>query len=413
VHKTPFNLGKDIVLSGFEFERSRLLAEGLANVVSNPEAVLQQILTWTGGQPFLTQKLCDLIQMGGTELPTLVAGEEVAWVAELVRSRIIDNWEAQDNPQHLKTIRDRVIRNELHTSQLLHLYEKVLQKEVINADGSAEQIELCLSGLVVEQRSKLRTYNLIYKTVFNYQWVQKELAALQPDARIKTIFDEINQALIDGNQLRQINAQDPYYLNQVPYVWIERYPLSSEKSRILDDILLAPEEIQELEDFLPSNLPNAQVIGSSYFFEIIRLIHMRAQENWQGQQKPAFSQATVEYIEKSLVDSGTVQRVDNFCGRTLYVLLTMSYSPYDKKERTYVMVEEAARYFRFLKAWEENQVDTLRITEWLNIDPENLSQALHELDDIIREWADKYHIEDGKLIVLQAMIGPDKSQISK
>jgi AAA-like domain/WD domain, G-beta repeat len=180
VHKTPFNLGKDIVLSGFEFERSRILADGLATVVPDPEAVLQQILTWTGGQPFLTQKLCDLIQMGDTELPTLVAGEEAAWVAELVRSRIINNWENHDNPAHLTTIRDRVLKNEHQSGRLLGLYQQILQQGEIATDDSEDQSVLCLSGLVVRQDGTLRVYNPIYEQVFNQNWVAQELAQLRP-----------------------------------------------------------------------------------------------------------------------------------------------------------------------------------------------------------------------------------------
>jgi WD40 repeat protein len=186
VNKTPFNLGKDIALSGFEFERSRILADGLANVVPDPNAVLRQILDWTGGQPFLTQKLCDLIQMGGTELPTLVAGEEAAWVEELVRSRIIDNWESQDDPQHLKTIRDRILPNRDHpleekkAGRLLGLYQQILQKGAIETDDSEEQMELCLSGLVVRQGGKLEIHNRIYEAVFSLVWVTQALEQLRP-----------------------------------------------------------------------------------------------------------------------------------------------------------------------------------------------------------------------------------------
>lgn len=180
VNKTPFNLGKDIVLTGFEFERSRILADGLANVVPDPEAMLKQILVWTGGQPFLTQKLCDLVQMGALEMPTLVAGEEATWMAELVRSRIIDNWEAQDQPQHLKTLCDRLLKNEHQSGRLLGLYQQILHTGAIEVDDSEDQTTLCLSGLVVRRDSTLRVYNPIYQQVFNLNWVTQELAQLRP-----------------------------------------------------------------------------------------------------------------------------------------------------------------------------------------------------------------------------------------
>ncbi len=34
------------------------------------------------------------------------AGQDAAWVEALVHARVTENWEAQDTPKHLKTIRD-------------------------------------------------------------------------------------------------------------------------------------------------------------------------------------------------------------------------------------------------------------------------------------------------------------------
>ena len=56
--RTPFNIGRAIQLNGFESHEAELLSQGLAGKVSNPQKVLQEVLNWTGGQPFLTQKLC-------------------------------------------------------------------------------------------------------------------------------------------------------------------------------------------------------------------------------------------------------------------------------------------------------------------------------------------------------------------
>ncbi|MEG4172579.1 MULTISPECIES: AAA-like domain-containing protein [unclassified Microcoleus] len=58
---TPFNIGTAIELNGFYLEEAEPLLQGLEGKVSNPHAVLQAVLDWTGGQPFLTQKICELI----------------------------------------------------------------------------------------------------------------------------------------------------------------------------------------------------------------------------------------------------------------------------------------------------------------------------------------------------------------
>jgi hypothetical protein len=175
--RTPFNIGRAIHLSGFELHEAMPLALGLASKADNPTEVLKEILAWTGGQPFFTQKLCQLLLMSALTIPS---GSENSCLENLVRTRVIENWEAFDEPEHLKTIRDRIIRNELRASRLLGLYQQVLQQGEIAADDSPEQVELRLSGLVVKQQGQLRVYNRIYEAVFNNSWVEKELASLRP-----------------------------------------------------------------------------------------------------------------------------------------------------------------------------------------------------------------------------------------
>jgi AAA-like domain len=170
--RTPFNIGKGIELKGFQLEEAKLLAVGLTDKFKNPQEALQEILQWTGGQPFLTQKICQLIQTDNQRLS----------VDKLVKSRIIENWEAQDEQAHLRTIRDRIWRKEQQVSRLLGLYQQILQEGEIATDNSAEQIDIRLTGLVVQQMSKLRVYNRIYQSVFALDWVKKELAKLRPYA---------------------------------------------------------------------------------------------------------------------------------------------------------------------------------------------------------------------------------------
>jgi hypothetical protein len=59
--RTPFNIGRAIELTGFQLQEAQPLALGFEKKVSNPQEVLREILAWTGGQPFLTQKLCQLV----------------------------------------------------------------------------------------------------------------------------------------------------------------------------------------------------------------------------------------------------------------------------------------------------------------------------------------------------------------
>ncbi|HEY9665394.1 MAG TPA: ABC transporter substrate-binding protein, partial [Coleofasciculaceae cyanobacterium] len=160
-------------------QEARPLARGLAAVARNPMAVLQAVLDWTGGQPFLTQKLCSLVLASDATIPD---GRESKWVYELVQKKVIEDWEARDEPEHLKTIRDRILRNEQCAGRLLGLYQQILQQGEVAASDSSEQMELRLSGLVVKHKGKLRVYNRIYQTVFDPLWVNAALADLRPYA---------------------------------------------------------------------------------------------------------------------------------------------------------------------------------------------------------------------------------------
>lgn len=177
-NRTPFNIGRAIELNGFQRSEVQPLIDGLAPIVMNPEAVLDAVLDWTGGQPFLTQKICKLIASSATSIPS---GKEAAWVEQLVRSHLIVNWEATDEPPHLKAIRDRLVRIGQRGRGLLDLYQQILLQGEAPATDNPEQMELRLTGLVVKRSGKLTCYNRIYAAVFNQSWIIKSLAELQAD----------------------------------------------------------------------------------------------------------------------------------------------------------------------------------------------------------------------------------------
>jgi WD40 repeat protein len=175
--RTPFNIGRAIELTGFQLAEAQPLAVGLETQAPNSQALLEAVLYWTGGQPFLTQKICKFLLNHANSASIQNPAE---WVVNLVREKVIENWEGQDEPEHLKTIRDRILRSEQRASRLLGLYQQILQNNEIATDDSPEQMELRLTGLVVKQSGKLKVYNRIYQSVFNQDWVEKQLAELRP-----------------------------------------------------------------------------------------------------------------------------------------------------------------------------------------------------------------------------------------
>jgi WD40 repeat protein len=185
--RTPFNIGRAIELKGFAMPAAKPLAIGFAAKVNDPEVVLSEILAWTGGQPFLTQKICQLVAKEGNA--EILNANPAEGVREIVQARIIEHWETQDEPEHLKTIRDRILRDEKRAGRLLGLYRDILQQGEVVANGDCcrdlalsarDYMELRLSGLIVRRQDRFKVTNRIYQRVFDCHWVERELAARRP-----------------------------------------------------------------------------------------------------------------------------------------------------------------------------------------------------------------------------------------
>ena len=154
--------------------------EGLASKVPNPQDYLKEAVKWTGGQPFLIQRLLGMMEK---ELAGVAPPENIAvWVENLVQERIVTNWESQDAPPHLTTIRDRVLSvEEKLRGRMLGCYQQVLADGELKDDRSEERSKLRLTGLVVRRDGRLVSYNSIYRLVFNNLWVERQLVDLRPE----------------------------------------------------------------------------------------------------------------------------------------------------------------------------------------------------------------------------------------
>ncbi|MBO1061973.1 MAG: hypothetical protein HEQ14_13850 [Aphanizomenon flos-aquae CP01] len=174
--RTPFNIGYGVELTGFTFAESQALAKGLSVKTNQPEKLLELILNWTGGQPFLTQKVCNLVLNSSG----LSEKNEEEWLENLIRTNIIENWQAKDDPEHLRTIERRILIDEKMLGELLDIYQKIYQQGEVVSQNTGEEVKLQLSGLVVKRNNHLQVYNPIYREVFNQQWIDNQLAALRP-----------------------------------------------------------------------------------------------------------------------------------------------------------------------------------------------------------------------------------------
>jgi hypothetical protein len=193
-----FNLGRAIGLTGFKEHEVFPLAQGLVDYVPQPMNVLREILRWTNGQPFLTQKLCTLAAkasessiQGKLLLPP---GTEGYWVDQLVQSHLLQDWEVKDNPEHLRTIRDRLVQSPRSPS-LLKLYASMLDsqkpfgmREMLDepnggnpalSDLNGLTLEFVLTGLVERTHQGLVVKNRLYQEIFSAEWLQQQQALIE------------------------------------------------------------------------------------------------------------------------------------------------------------------------------------------------------------------------------------------
>ncbi|MDJ0737400.1 MAG: AAA-like domain-containing protein [Nostocaceae cyanobacterium] len=242
-NRTPFNIGQAISLKGFQLHEVEPLRRGLEEKFSNSQEVIEEILAWTGGQPFLTQKLCQfMIDEAESEKPRTVA--------EVVKSRIIENWESQDEPEHLRTIKFRILRDEKRAAYLLELYQQIWRAEVeseIIADDTIEQSELLLSGLVARREGKLRVYNRIYQQVFNHNWVEHELKNLRPYS--EAFRGWIASGCSDESWLLQGNAlvSAEKWANDKNLSYQDKQFLAASREKIIQEKIAAGKKQAELE----------------------------------------------------------------------------------------------------------------------------------------------------------------------
>lgn len=222
--------------------------------------------------------------------------------------------------------------------------------------------------------------------------------------RVKAIVEEMREALTEGRLLKMLGSQEPRYLIQFPYVWMEQYPWTAGQPRIPGTSLTSHEK-QQLEEKLPTSLPDAQLINSFQFMELVEFLHRRSQEDLPDDRRMPMSEALAEHIRRRLLYSGTVTRIDSPWGMPFYALTRASYSPADQEERTYIMIEDTARFFRLMRDWASHQPQVMRVLEVLDIPEHRIGEAFEELDQLLRQWADRYHQDGAKPFVLQMVAG--------
>ncbi len=257
-------------------------------------------------------------------------------------------------------------------------------------DAATTAAKLAIYSTFIEQGNNIR------KTGFLYHVEPK---------RVKAIVQEIQTALAEGRSLKVLNSKEPYYLIALPFLWQEHFPCNASETRVKMQGL-TPGERRSIEDSLPASAPQARILDQVEFTELIEILHEMSQEELPKSQRMAFSDALMSHIKFRLLHSGTVIQIDSpLVDIPLYALASASYSPKGEQERVFAMIDDVARYFGLLQAWVRDDAGVLRGVEVFDVAPHLRQEALRELDDMLRSWADKYHQEGGLPMVLQFAAG--------
>jgi hypothetical protein len=173
--RISFNIGTEIQVRNFLYEEAEtpLISSGLQQKFGhNAKSILKQIFKWTNGQPCLTQCLCKFFYVTNfcEELTENIVDKKI-------EEQITKNSKIR---QHLDHIEDSYNYFKEKSMNLLNTYKDILDGKNIkfNSKNKAHRA-LKITGLIVVEDNYMRIGNLIYKTVFNLNWVNEELTKLR------------------------------------------------------------------------------------------------------------------------------------------------------------------------------------------------------------------------------------------
>ncbi len=192
----------------------------------------------------------------------------------------------------MRTIRDRILKNNPRTIKLLELYKDILQFKEIIADGKADKIELRLSGLVVKKQGKLKVYNPIYQQVFNNIWVEQEQNKLRPYAdklsawlksdrqdKLKLLAGEELQAVLEWSADKSLSVQDYQFLADSQQ--LEKEKVKKQARNTLNEARIRAKKL----------IRTSFVIMLTFFFVTAFVVFLESQSLTEAQQATKLEKA--------------------------------------------------------------------------------------------------------------------------
>lgn len=201
---TPFNIGKRVELSDFSRQSALPLINALNIASNNKDNILDGILDWTGGQPYLTQTICKHLADSGVEINS----QEQIDVA-------VNNAMPEIEDLHIQPIREWLRSPNLLGEMPLRSLGYILENDNIPDSKHLPVVNrLKLIGVVKAHDAKLVVRNTIYKKIFNREWLARELRNL--NAEHPQDFSLAEKVLLSDEYITgSISTESLEYLNEI------------------------------------------------------------------------------------------------------------------------------------------------------------------------------------------------------
>ena len=185
---TPFNIGRRIELHDFTEAEAAPLAQGLRRGEREGAELLRRVLYWTGGHPYLTQRLCQAVADADPQSQSPNPQSVDRLCEELFFAR-----RAKERDDNLLFVRERMLRSEVDVAGLLSLYLQAHRgKRVMDDETNPLVSVLRLSGITRVEDGRLQVRNRIYERVFDREWAQANM----PDAELRRQREAYRRGLL-------------------------------------------------------------------------------------------------------------------------------------------------------------------------------------------------------------------------
>lgn len=168
---TPFQLGHCIELTDFTSDEALQFARGIGCPPDQAIAIVNRILYWTGGHPYLTQVLCQkVVSSPGVTGPVGV---------DRLCERQFLSAKGREEDDNLMFVREWLVRNRDARSEVVGLYHRIHRGRSVKPNPADPRMDILrLSGVIKVQDSEVRVRNRIYHRVFDTVWIHSVLPSL-------------------------------------------------------------------------------------------------------------------------------------------------------------------------------------------------------------------------------------------